>query len=73
MRNNSYHSMRSLHVRDDDVCRRLMTVSHVVALTYRSTVDVPARVRKSKAVGAAMASKRRCRTARSGKLSQGVL
>jgi transposase len=40
-------------VRDDDVCRRLMTipgVGPVVALTYRVTVDVPAR--NSKAVGA---------------------
>jgi transposase len=42
-------------VRDDDVCRRLMTVpgvGPVVALTYRTTVDVPARFRNSKAVGA---------------------
>jgi transposase len=42
-------------VRDDGVCRRLMTVpgvGPVVALTYRATVDVPARFRKSKAVGA---------------------
>ena len=42
-------------VRDDDVCRRLMTVpgvGSVVALTYRATVDVPARFRNSKAVGA---------------------
>jgi transposase len=42
-------------VQDDDVCRRLMTipgVGPVVALTYRVTVDVPARFRKSKAVGA---------------------
>ena len=42
-------------VRNDDVCRRLMTVpgvGPVVALTYRATVDVPARFRKSKAVGA---------------------
>ncbi|MGZ3282892.1 MAG: hypothetical protein ACXU9A_09575 [Xanthobacteraceae bacterium] len=33
-------------VRDDEVCRRLMTVpgvGPVVALTYRATVDVPAR------------------------------
>jgi transposase len=38
-------------VRDDEVCRRLMTVTGVgpvVALTYRATVDVPARFRKSK-------------------------
>jgi transposase len=42
-------------VRDDEVCRRLMTVpgvGPVVALTYRTTVDVPARFRNSKAVGA---------------------
>ena len=40
---------------DDEVCRRLMTVpgvGPVVALTYRATVDVPARFRNSKAVGA---------------------
>src|SRR5437016_10965392 len=40
-------------VRDDDGCRRLMTVpgvGPVVALTFRVTVDVPARY--SKAVGA---------------------
>jgi transposase len=38
-------------VRDDDVCRRLMTapgVGPVVALTYRATVDFPARFRNSK-------------------------
>ena len=42
-------------VRDDNVCRRLMTVpgvGPVVALTYRASVDVPARFRNSKAVGA---------------------
>jgi transposase len=42
-------------VKDDEVCRRLMTVpgvGPVVALTYRATVDVPARFRTSKAVGA---------------------
>ncbi len=41
-------------VRDDEVCRRLMTVpgvGPVVALTYCATVDVPARFRNSKAVG----------------------
>src|ERR1051326_1606008 len=41
--------------RADEVCRRLMTVpgvGPVVALTYRTTVDVPARFRKSKSVGA---------------------
>src|SRR6202048_2002966 len=43
-------------VRDDEVRRRLMTVpgvGPVVALTYRATVDVPARFRNSKAVDAA--------------------
>jgi transposase len=41
-------------VRDDEVCQRLMTVpgvGPVVALTYRATVDLPARFRNSKAVG----------------------
>jgi transposase len=44
-------------VRNDDVCRRLMTVpgvGPVVALTYRATIDVPARFRNSKAVGAVL-------------------
>ena len=44
-------------VRDDEVCQRLMTVpgvGPVVALTYRVTVDVPARFRNSKAVGAVL-------------------
>jgi transposase len=48
-------------VRDDEVCRRLMTtpgVGPVVSLTYRATVDVPARFRKSKAVGAVWADVR---------------
>ena len=43
-------------VRDDGVCRRLMTVpgvGPVAALTYRATVDLPVRFRRSKAVGAA--------------------
>ncbi|MGB8739544.1 MAG: IS110 family transposase [Xanthobacteraceae bacterium] len=42
-------------VRDDEVCRRLMTVpgvGPVVSLTYRATVAAPARFRNSKAVGA---------------------
>jgi hypothetical protein len=42
-------------VQNDEVCHRLMTVpgvGPVVALTYRATVDVPARFRKSKSVGA---------------------
>jgi transposase len=44
-------------VRDDAVCRRLMTVpgvGPVVALTFRATIDVPARFRNSKAVGAVL-------------------
>src|SRR4029077_9610152 len=43
-------------VRHDEVCRRLMTtpgVGPVVALTFRTTVDVPSRFISSKAVGAA--------------------
>jgi transposase len=41
--------------RDDQVCRRLMTapgVGAVVALTFRSTIDDPARFRSSRSVGA---------------------
>ena len=44
-------------VRDDEVCQRLMTVpgvGPVVALTFRATLDVPARFRNSKAVGAVL-------------------
>jgi transposase len=44
-------------VRNDEVCRRLMTtpgVGPVVALTYRATIDGPARFRNSRAVGAVM-------------------
>jgi len=44
-------------VRDDEVCRRLMTVpgvGPVVALTYRASIDVPARLRRSKSVGAVL-------------------
>jgi transposase len=43
--------------RDDEVCRRLMTVpgvGPVVALSYRATIDVPARFRHSKGVGAVL-------------------
>jgi transposase len=43
-------------VRQDEVCRRLMTipgVGPVVALAFRATVDVPVRFKSSKAVGAA--------------------
>src|SRR4249919_1036573 len=64
-------------VRDDDVCRRLMTtpgVGPVVALTYRATVDVPARFRKSKAVGAVFgltcAKYQSGETDRSGRISR---
>jgi transposase len=42
---------------EDEVCRRLMTVpgvGPVVALIYRATVDVPARFRNSRAVGAVL-------------------
>jgi len=41
--------------REDTTCRRLMTVPGVgplVALTFRATVDIPARFRRSRAVGA---------------------
>jgi len=51
----SLHRRLLAIVRDDEVCRRLMTVpgvGPVVSLTYRATVDVPARFRKSKSVGA---------------------
>jgi transposase len=41
-------------VRDDGVCRRLMTipgVGPVVSLAFRATIDIPARFKSSKAVG----------------------
>ena len=41
-------------VRDDGVCRRLMTipgVGPVVSLAFSATIDVPARFKNSKAVG----------------------
>jgi len=64
-------------VRDDEVCRRLMTVpgvGPVVALTYRATVDVPARFRNSKAVGAVFgltcAKYQSGESERSGKISR---
>ena len=44
-------------VRDDNVCRRLMTIpgiGAVTALAYRATIGVPARFRNSKAVGAVL-------------------
>src|SRR5262249_61969302 len=56
---------------DDEVCRRLMTtpgVGPVVALSYRATVDVPARFRKSKAVGAVFGL--RCAKYQSGEVDR---
>ena len=44
-------------VRDDGVCRRLMTipgVGPVVSLAFTSTIDIPARFRNSRAVGPAL-------------------
>src|SRR3981189_1885285 len=44
-------------VRDDTVCRRLMTVpgvGPVVSMAFTTTIDVPARFKSSKAVGAAL-------------------
>ncbi|MHB1102376.1 MAG: IS110 family RNA-guided transposase [Devosia sp.] len=44
-------------VRDDEVCRRLMTipgVGPVTSLAFTSTIDVPARFKNSKAVGPAL-------------------
>lgn len=44
-------------VRDDPVCRRLMTVPGVgpiVSLAYVATIDIPARFRTSRAVGAVL-------------------
>ena len=44
-------------VRDDGLCRRLMTipgVGPVVSLAFSSTIDIPARFRNSKAVGPAL-------------------
>jgi transposase len=41
-------------VRDDEVCRRLMSIpgiGPVVALAYTATIDIPARFRNSKAIG----------------------
>jgi transposase len=58
-------------VRDDEVCRRLITtpgVGPVVALTYRATVDVPARFRHSKSVGAVFGLT--CATYQSGEIDR---
>ena len=49
-----HKSMLSL-VRADQTCRRLMTapgVGPLVAITFKTAIDDPARIRKSKAVGA---------------------
>jgi transposase len=46
-----------LIVRDDEVCRRLMTipgVGPIVSLTFTATIDIPARFMNSKSVGAAL-------------------
>ncbi|MBZ0261295.1 MAG: IS110 family transposase [Hyphomicrobiales bacterium] len=52
---NRLHKMLLDVVREDSVCRRLMTmpgVGPVIALTFRVTVDVPSRFAKSRTVGA---------------------
>ena len=52
---NQLHEMMLDAVRVDPVCRRLMTVpgvGPVTALTFRATVDVPARFARSRTVGA---------------------
>jgi len=51
----SLHGELLKAVREDEVCRRLMTipgVGAVVAMTFRSAIDQPERFGKSKAVGA---------------------
>jgi transposase len=51
----SLHGALLKAVREDEVCRRLMTipgVGAVVAMTFRSAVDQPERFARSKAVGA---------------------
>lgn len=52
---NKLHKAVLAIVRDDAVCRRLMTVPGVgplAALTFKSALDDPGRIRKSKAAGA---------------------
>jgi transposase len=49
------HTAILASVREDAVCRRLMTVPSVgplVAITYKSAMDDPSRIKKSKAAGA---------------------
>ncbi|AVA24209.1 IS110 family insertion sequence transposase domain-containing protein (plasmid) [Rhizobium sp. NXC24] len=44
-------------VREDEVCRRLTTIpgaGPVVALTYKATIDIPARFAYAKAVGSVL-------------------
>ena len=44
-------------VREDDACRRLMTIPSVgpiVSLVFTATIDIPARFKNSKAVGPAL-------------------
>ena len=51
------HSKLLSIVRDDEACRRLMTipgVGPVTSLAFTSTIDVPARFSKSRAVGPAL-------------------
>jgi transposase len=51
-----HHKLLTI-VRDDVVCRRLMTVpgiGPVVSMAFTATIDVPARFKSSKAVGAAL-------------------
>jgi transposase len=51
-----HHKLLSI-VQEDDVCRRLMTipgVGPIVSLTFTATIDIPARFKNSKAVGAAL-------------------
>jgi len=48
------HKTMLVIVRDDKICRRLMTapgVGPVVAITFKTAVDDPTRISKSKAVG----------------------
>jgi transposase len=52
---NKLHKVMLSIVRKDEVCRRLMTtpgVGPLVAITFKTAVDDPTRIKKSKAVGA---------------------
>jgi len=54
-------------VRNDQVCRRLMTtpgVGPLVAITFKTSVDDPQRIRKSKAVGPATTTMETCKQRR---------